>query len=65
MKLPKPENWTPRTTERVIERIWKLFNIYEKYAEFDDNNRQINQKANEAEIEGMRLQDIIGQKVAF
>ena len=57
MKLPQPENWTIRTSERVIARLTKIFEQYEKFAEFDESGNQINKKAEELYSEGCQLQD--------
>ena len=62
MKLPKHENWTPATTERVKERCWKLFETYEKFSNLDPTNQETSEKATNAELEGMRLQDMIHTK---
>ena len=59
MRLPKHENWTPATTERVKARCWKLFEVYEKHSCLDDNGKETSDKAIQAELEGMRLQDLI------
>lgn len=59
MRLPKPENWTLATSERVIARCHKLFEIYEANSCVDDNGVETNKKADEAYIELLNLQDKI------
>lgn len=51
MRLPKPENWTLRTSERLISRLWVLYDVYEK-------NVGVNsERADRAYSEGLSLQD--------
>lgn len=57
MKLPKPENWTKRTTQRVIDRLNRLFDLYEKHSNVDGFGKELSTKANEYYLEGLALQD--------
>ena len=59
MQLPKHKNWTPATTERVKTRCWKLFDEYENHSCWNENDQETSDKAIQAELEGMRLQDLI------
>jgi len=59
MQLPKHENWTPATTERVKTRCWRLFEEYEKHSCLDENNQETSDRAIQAELDGMRLQALI------
>jgi len=57
MRLPKRENWTRGTSDRVIARVEKLEEQYEKLSHVDDNGKELNPKADEIDLEIMRLKD--------
>lgn len=59
MRLPKPENWTQRTSERVLSRIERLFEQYEKKSVHDEHGRETNQQAIDIELEMWRLWDFV------
>jgi len=59
MRLPKPENWTPRTTERVLARIDVLFEQYERCSNVDDDGRELSDKAKALDDEIFHLWDKI------
>lgn len=59
MRLPKPENWTKRTSERVIARVQKLEFQYERLSEVDENGNELNSKAKELDLEIMILKDAV------
>jgi len=59
MQLPKHENWTPATTERVKTRCLKLFEEYEQHSCLDENDQETSNRATQAELDGMRLQALI------
>jgi hypothetical protein len=61
MRLPKHENWTPATTERVKVRCWKLFERYEKCSHLDVYGNETSEIAKRAEMEGLSLQDLISE----
>ena len=60
MRLPKSENWTTRTSDRVIARLNRLFDLYEKYSNTDNNGNETSQKANDYWLEGLNLQNQAG-----
>lgn len=60
MRLPKSENWTTKTSDRVIARLNRLFDLYEKYSNVDDAGNETSQKANDYWLEGLNLQDQAG-----
>lgn len=59
MILPKRENWTLATTERVLARIDKLFEEYERVSVVDDNGVEQSKRAIELDNEILTLRDAV------
>ena len=59
MRLPKPENWTLRTSERVLARLTKLQEQFESCTEINEQGEELNPKALEIEMEMLSLWDQI------